>query len=268
MNKIHRTAIIEKDVWLDDDVDIGAFSIIRSGSHIGYGTKIYNHVEIGKSVVIGKNNHIHKGVYIGQIPQYRNLSYDNLSLYSVKIGDANQVYEYVTIHLGVKRKTRIGSNNILMGHSHIAHDVEIGSHISIANQVLIAGFCKIENYVFLSGHVSLHPYVRVGYASIVGASLFIAKDVLPYILIARKLNEKFLYGINKEGLKRLDFSYQLIDFIKDIVRILFSKIGFEQKISKLNHIKDQLENEEEEKKSIVEQYKFFINESKRGFIFK
>jgi len=46
--------------------------------------------------------------------------------------------------------TSIGSDNLLMAYTHVAHDVRIGDHVIIGNSVGLAGHVIIEDWVDVS----------------------------------------------------------------------------------------------------------------------
>ncbi|HEO64248.1 MAG TPA: acyl-[acyl-carrier-protein]--UDP-N-acetylglucosamine O-acyltransferase, partial [Spirochaetes bacterium] len=140
---IHPTAIVEKDVQIDKNVDIDAYSIIRTGVSIGEGTRIATHVEISPNVQIARDNQIFKGVYLGAPPQ--DISYERGDDKSclLEIGSGNVFREYVTVHHGSKRATLIGHSNYFMAYSHIAHDCVVGDHITLANYAGLAGWVEV-----------------------------------------------------------------------------------------------------------------------------
>ncbi|HID65429.1 MAG TPA: acyl-[acyl-carrier-protein]--UDP-N-acetylglucosamine O-acyltransferase, partial [Aquificaceae bacterium] len=68
--KLHDTVVIEGNVEIPEDVEIGAFTIISGNVKIGKGTKIGNRVTIKGNVVIGENCKIFDGAIIGEEPQH------------------------------------------------------------------------------------------------------------------------------------------------------------------------------------------------------
>ena len=79
---------------------------------VGNGTIIEANVIVEKWVELGENNHIYAGTIIGS--QVRILNTKGKSL--GKIGDRNEIREYVTINrpTGEGAETRIGSDCMLM----------------------------------------------------------------------------------------------------------------------------------------------------------
>ena len=119
---IHSTAIISKSAKIDSSVVIGPYSIIGDNVVISENTKLESHVVIKKNTSIGRNNKIHQFASIGEDPQ--DLKFDNEET-SLVIGDNNVFREFCTINRGTVtgiNETMIGSNNLFMTSSHVAHD--------------------------------------------------------------------------------------------------------------------------------------------------
>ena len=99
--------------------------------------------------IIGRNNIIKDHVSIGHAPQY--LNYNNEKTYVV-IGNNNNIGEFVTIHRGTADgigETRVGHNNRIMSHCHIAHDCNLGNNIYMGSSTNLAGHVNIENDAWL-----------------------------------------------------------------------------------------------------------------------
>src|SRR5690606_11098907 len=121
------------------NVEIGPYSSIGENVVIGDGTKNGAHVVIEGWTTIGKNNRIDTGAIVGNEPQ--DLKFKGEKSY-LTIGDNNIIREYATISRGTEGgggETRIGNNNLIMSYVHVAHDVQIGSHIVISHGSGIAG---------------------------------------------------------------------------------------------------------------------------------
>ena len=66
---IHKTAIIDTNAKISNNVNIGAYSIIGADVEIGEGSIIQSHVNIIGDTIIGKNNRIYYISSIGNDPQ-------------------------------------------------------------------------------------------------------------------------------------------------------------------------------------------------------
>ncbi|MEW6620560.1 MAG: acyl-ACP--UDP-N-acetylglucosamine O-acyltransferase [bacterium] len=228
---IHPTAIIHPKAKLEDDVEIGPFSIIEENATIRQGTKIGANVIINGWTTIGKNCTIHMGCVIGHEPQIKN--YEIKESYCI-IGDNNIIREYVTIHRGwkEKEKTVIGNDNYLMANSHIAHNCEIGSGVIITNGALLAGHVKVEDKAVISGLVGIHQFCRIGSYAMIGGLSQVTQDVPPYILADG--NPLVIHGINSVGLRRAGFSQEIRNNLKSAYKILYrSKLNTSQALKKI-----------------------------------
>jgi UDP-N-acetylglucosamine acyltransferase len=147
---------------------------------------------------LGRNNRIHAGAVIGDLPQ--DLRFKGGESH-VLIGEGNVIREHVTIHRSNSHAepTRIGSNNLLMANSHVGHNTSIGNSVIIANGALVAGHVVIEDRVFISGNCMLHQFVRVGTLALMQGGSGISKDLPPFT-IARGNNG--IAGLNTVGLRR------------------------------------------------------------------
>ena len=130
---IHPTAIIEKEVILGNNVEIGAYCVVRGKVEIGDGCILKDHSVLYGPLKLGSGNVVHPGAVVGNINQ--DLKYKGEPS-QVIIGDNNSIREYVTIQQGTianEGKTIVGNNNLIMAYSHIAHDCMLGNNIIIAN---------------------------------------------------------------------------------------------------------------------------------------
>ncbi|GAB6065447.1 acyl-ACP--UDP-N-acetylglucosamine O-acyltransferase [Aquifex pyrophilus] len=216
---IHETAIISGDVKLPDDVEIGAFTVIEGDVKIGKGTKIGNRVTIKGKVSIGENCRIYDGAVIGEEPQH--LKYEGEET-SVEIGNNVIIREYVTIHRGTKldkEKTVIKDDVMLMAYSHVAHDCVVGRGVIMANCATLGGHVEVGDYAFIGGLAAVHQWARVGAYAMVGGLTGVSLDIPPFT-IASGQHAK-LYGVNIIGLRRRNFSEEVIKAISKAYRILF-----------------------------------------------
>ena len=129
---IHKTAIVDKNAKISNDVEIGPYSIIGPDVEIGTNTVLHSHVNIVGNTKIGKNNHIYPFSSIGTPPQ--DLKY-NGEKNSLIIGNNNKFREYVNVNPGTEqggRVTSIGDNNLFMVYCHVAHDCKISRNIVLA----------------------------------------------------------------------------------------------------------------------------------------
>lgn len=133
-NFIHPTAVIGADVHIEDDVYIGAYTVI------------------------------------GTMPEHREF-YDDIAgekSKGVLISSGARIFEFVSVHAGTTLPTFIGKHTAIFNHTHIAHDVELGDHVTVGGHSTIAGDSIIMDYAVLGGRTTIHQKSVVGAYSILG----------------------------------------------------------------------------------------------------
>lgn len=216
---IHSSAVIDPSALLDQGVEVGPFAVIGAGVEIGAGTRIGPHTVIRGLTRIGRDNRIFQFASIGEDPQDMKYGGEDTRL---EIGDRNQIREYVTLHRGTVQDqgvTRIGSDNLFMAYTHVAHDCRIGNHVIMANGASLAGHVEIQDWVILGGFVLVHQFCRIGAHSFSAMGSALAKDVPPYVMVSG--HPATPRGINSEGLRRRGFSPEVIAAIKRAYRTLY-----------------------------------------------
>ena len=140
-NYIHKTAIVHDNVKLGKGNTIGAYA------------------------VIGGNGEI-RGVKQGDFKGW------------VEIGNDNVISELTTIQRPYSETcTKIGNNNIIMAHSHIGHDVQIGDDCEICTGTILGGYVIVENKVKLKLGVTIRNRKRINTQALVGLGAVVVKDV-------------------------------------------------------------------------------------------
>jgi UDP-N-acetylglucosamine acyltransferase len=217
---------IDPRAEIDDEVEIGSFSVIGPKVHVGRGTRLENHVTLMGDVAIGCFNHIYPNAVIGGEPQ--DISYTGADT-KVIIGDHNIIREGVTINRASEKEegiTRIGDHNFLMACSHVAHDCQLGNNIIIANGTLLAGHVHVHDHASLSGAVAVHHFTTIGSYSFVAGLSAVRNDVPPYLLVEGYPARPRC--INAVGLKRNNFTTEVIEALVEAHRLLYrSKVGLE-----------------------------------------
>ena len=257
MNNIHKTAIIEEGAVLGDNITIGAFTIIGKDVKIGDGTIVDSHTLIAGKTTIGKNNHIFSHASIGTIPQDLKFNGEDVEL---MIGDNNKIREFTLLNpgtVGGGSKTVIGSNNLLMGYVHIAHDCIIGDNCIFANGATLAGHVECADFVVVGGLTPIHQFCKIGTHVMIGGASAVAQDIPPYCLAEG--NKAVLRGLNLNGLRRRFENRADIDAIKSAYRELF------ESGKPLQEVANEL-FEKDENKHVKELASFVLN-TKRGIPF-
>ena len=199
---IHATAIIHRKAQLDPTVRVGAYAVIDEGVTLGPDCLVGPHVHLTGILLAGAGNQFYTGCVMGGPPQ--DLKYKDAPT-RLRIGNNNVFREHVTVHCANKLEedTVIGSNNFLMAHSHVGHNVLLGNNIIVANGALLAGHVVVQDRVFISGNCLLHQFVRVGTLALMQGGSAISKDLPPYT-IAR--GDNGICGLNILGLRRAGFT--------------------------------------------------------------
>ncbi len=232
---IHPTAVIEDNVEIGPDCEIGAYAVIKRFTRIGARNRIFEHAVIGGE------------------PQDVKFRGERSFL---EIGDDNLIREFCTLHRanGEDQTTRIGSRNFLMVGTHVAHNCVIGDDNIFANEVALAGHIVVEDHVFMSNNVGAHQFVRFGRYAMVGGKSKIVQDVLPFFITDG--NPARLRGVNSVGLRRAGFSEAERRALKDAYRLLI------RSATPLEEALQQLEQSDDKN---VSHLISFIRGSKRGF---
>jgi UDP-N-acetylglucosamine acyltransferase len=215
---IHPSAVISAESELADGVVIGPFAVLEGPVQVGADTVVGPHVHLVGNVNIGRGNRFHSGCVIGDFPQH--MSYKGEPTKTI-IGDNNIFREGVTVHRGMpvgEHCTRIGSNNLFMVNSHIAHDCVLGNHIVMANGSVIGGHCVIQDRAFLSGNTAVHQNCRVGTLAMIGGTTCISQDLCPFWICQGRINE--LHSVNVVGMRRAGYSRDEINAVRTAYRLL------------------------------------------------
>jgi len=213
-------AVIDPTAELDEAVTVGPFAVIGAGVRIGRGTEVGSHVVIKGPCTIGRDNRIFQFASIGEDPQ--DLKYAGERTY-LEIGDRNRIREFATIHRGTLQGsslTSVGSDNLLMAYTHVAHDCRIGDHVVMANAASLGGHVHVDDWAILGGFSIVHQFCRVGAHCFLAMGSVVSKDVPPYLMVGGHPAKP--HGINSEGLRRRQFGAAQMSAIKRAYKTLYS----------------------------------------------
>jgi UDP-N-acetylglucosamine acyltransferase len=216
---IDARAIVSPQAQLAPDVSVGPFSIIGPQVQIGPRTVVGPHAFITGATTIGADNRIFQFASIGDEPQDKKYKGEPTRL---SIGDRNVFRESCTINRGTghdKGVTLIGSDNLFMAYSHVAHDCVIGNNTVFANCASLGGHVEIGDWVILGGLTAVHQFAKIGVHAFLGGGSILSRDVPPYVMVAG--NPAVPHAVNVEGLKRRGFSEEQIRNIRDAYRIVY-----------------------------------------------
>jgi len=215
---VHPTAVVDARAEIADDVTIGPYCVIGPFVRIGRGTKLLSHVVVSGRATIGEGNIVHPFAVLGGEPQIRKRA-DLGHRASLVIGDHNVIRESVTMNLSSgERATTVGSHNLLMAGSHVAHDVVLGSRCVVANGVQLAGHVVVEDWVTFGGLSGVAQLLRVGESAFVAAGAMCERNVPPFVIVqgdrarVRALNVVGLErrGVPPESIARLKKAFSCV----------------------------------------------------------
>ncbi|NHB57393.1 acyl-ACP--UDP-N-acetylglucosamine O-acyltransferase [Acinetobacter shaoyimingii] len=255
---IHSTAIIDSSAVIAQDVKIGPYSIIGPNVTIGSGTTLHSHVVIGGNTRIGQGNEIFQFASVGEVCQ--DLKYAGEETW-LEIGDNNKIREHCTLHRGTiqdKGLTKIGSNNLLMVNTHIAHDCVVGDNNIFANNVGVAGHVHIGDFVVIGGNSGIHQFCKIDSYSMIGGASLILKDVPAYVMVSG--NPAHAFGLNVEGMRRKGWSKNVIMGLREAFKLIYkSSLTTEQAIEEIS---SKILPEVSEVSLLIDS----LRESKRGIV--
>jgi UDP-N-acetylglucosamine acyltransferase len=218
---IHELAIIEPGAQIGENVTIGPWTYIGNDVVIGDDCVIHSHVVIKGPTQMGKGNRVFQFASLGE--ECQDLKYAGEPTELI-IGDNNTFRECCTVHRGTIQDsslTQIGSNNLFMAYTHIAHDCMVGSHCIMANNASIAGHVHVGDHAILGGMVGVHQFVHIGAHSFIAANSLVLKDVPTYVMASGQSAKPF--GLNSEGLKRRGFDTSTIMTLKRAYKEVYRK---------------------------------------------
>jgi UDP-N-acetylglucosamine acyltransferase len=255
---IHPTAIVDPKSKIHASCVVGPYCVIGADVELGDGCRLDSHVVIDGPTTVGARNHFYPFTSIGLAPQ--DITYAGEAT-RLEIGEHNEIREFVTISRGTVKGggcTRVGSHNLIMAYTHIAHDCEIGSHIIMANAATLGGHVTVGDWATVGALCPVHHFVRIGTHAFIGGGTTITRDVLPFSKTSAERGTH-AYGLNAIGLERRGFTKERIRKIHHAYKVLLaSKLNTSQAIEKL---KAEANGGED-----VEMLIAFIEASERGVI--
>jgi UDP-N-acetylglucosamine acyltransferase len=216
---IHPTAIVDSGARIAGSAEIGPFCVIGPEVEVGERTRLMAHLYVEGPTWIGADNVFYPFSSVGVASQDKKYKGERAE---TRIGDRNNIREFVTIHRGTEGGgllTSIGNDNLLMAYTHVAHDVRIGSHVILGNSVGLSGHVTIEDWVDIGPYSGVHQFCHIGQHAFIGPYSVVKQDVMPYSLTSFK-PELAVFGANSIGLERRGFEKSSIEALQTAFRLL------------------------------------------------
>jgi UDP-N-acetylglucosamine acyltransferase len=242
--RVHPTAIVHAHAELGDGVEVGPYCVVGANVRIGSGTVLHNHVTIQGTCDIGEENVVYPFAVIGSDPQ--DLKYAG-SETSVVIGHRNKIREYATVHRGTELGggvTRLGSDCLVMVHTHVGHDCTIEDGVVIANNTMLGGHCLVESGAAIGGGAGIHHYTTIGTLAFVGGMSRINKDVPPYVVVEGSPAEP--RKINTTALTRRRWPNDEVERLRKAFRALFRKTG-----GSVSRVLEEIRDEPDQSRAVL-----------------
>lgn len=233
MSEIDPRAAVSPRARLGRNVRVGPFSVVGDDVELGDDSIVQAHASISGPARFGCGNVFFSFCAIGGAPQ--DLKYRGEPT-RIEAGDENEFREFVTVSRGTMDGdgvTRLGSHNLLMSYSHVAHDCVLGDHVILVNAATLAGHVTMEDYSTLGAFCPVHQFCRIGRYAYVAAHTVITQDVPPFAKVVAP-RETRCYGVNSVGLERQGFAAERVAAIEQAYRLLLrSKLNTTQAIEKI-----------------------------------
>ena len=223
MTDIHPTAVVDGKARIGHRVVIGPYCCVGPDVELKDRVRLNSHVVVMGSTTVGEGTVIYPFASIGHPPQ--DLKYKGEKSRLV-VGRKNVIREHVTMNPGTEgggMLTQTGDECLFMVGAHVAHDCRIGNHVILVNNATLGGHVRIDDWAILGGLSAVHQFARIGKHAMVGGMSGVENDVIPYGSVTG--NRARLSGLNIVGLKRRDFSRDVIHALRNAYRLLFAQEG-------------------------------------------
>lgn len=201
-NRIHPTAVVGPGVELGDGNVVGPFTVLVGPCRIGDRNWIGPHVTIGTPAE--HRDGPHPACWDGEQAGA-----------GVLIGDRNRIREYVSIHQGIRRPTRIGDDCYLLARSHAGHDVRIDDDVTLACAAQLGGHTHVWSHATVGMGALVHQRGRIGPGAMVAMGAAVRGDVPAFAVSVG--DPARVAALNEVGLRRLGCAEPVIEAIRPVV---------------------------------------------------
>ncbi len=230
--EVHPSAVVDPGARLAEGVVVGPGAVVGAEVEVGEGTRIDAGAVIEGPTRLGRGNRVFPHACLGTEPQDLKYAGERVAL---EIGDDNQFREFVTVHRGTGKGggvTRIGSGNLFMVYSHVAHDCQVGDQTIFSNCATLAGHVEVEDEAVIGAFSAVHQFCRVGRSAYIGGYSVITMDALPF---AKTVGMKpVCFGVNRIGMERSGHDAEAIRAVERGLRLLTrSKLNVVQALERI-----------------------------------
>ncbi|TCM68318.1 UDP-3-O-[3-hydroxymyristoyl] glucosamine N-acyltransferase [Acinetobacter calcoaceticus] len=210
--------VIQHHVHIDDDVEIGAGSLIESHVVISAAAKLGARVRIHSNTVIG-------GEGFGFAPyqgQWKRIA----QLGSVQIGDDVRIGSNCSVDRGALDDTIIENGVIIDNLVQVAHNVHIGANTAIAAKCGIAGSTQIGKNCTFAGAVGVVGHIQIAdHVTITGMSM-----------VTKSITEAGVYASGIGAIPAMQWKKAVIR-VRQLADVPLTKI-----LKQLDHMQTQIES--------------------------
>lgn len=200
-NRIHPTAVLGPGVELGERNVIGPYAVLCGPCRIGDDNWIGPHTAIGTPAEHRDGPH----------PGWDDEPVGD----GVEIGSRNRVREFVSVHQGTHRATRIGDDCYLLARSHAGHDVRVDDHVTLSCGVQLGGHTHVWSHANLGLGALVHQRGRIGPGAMVGLGAAVRGEVPPFTVSVG--NPARTVGINEVGLRKLGCTDEAFEMLRTTV---------------------------------------------------
>lgn len=216
--RIHPSAVVDPTARLGEGVVVGPCAVVGAEVEIGDGCEIGAHAYLEGPARLGARNRVYPHASLGAPPQDLKFAGERVSL---EVGDGNSFREFVTVHRGTGKGggvTRIGSDNLFMVYSHVAHDCHVGDRTVFANCATLAGHVEVGDDAVIGAFTAVQPFGRVGRHAYIGGFSRLLADALPFVKTVGM--RPAVLGVNRIGLQRKGFDADRVRALQRAFRVL------------------------------------------------
>ena len=164
------TAQIHPDARLDDDVDVGHFSVVGAGAVVGRGTVLGHHVVVREGSEIGADVRVDDHAVIGKRPMRaaRSAATSGAEVPPAVVGDGCLIGTGAVVYRGARLGARVLVADLATVRERVTVGAEtiVGRGVAIENDTTVGARCKLETNVYLCAYTT------------VGDDVFVAPGVL------------------------------------------------------------------------------------------